>query len=294
MMAAQIIKGKEIVAEIRADLEKEIADLKAKGITPGFGGILVGEDPASQVYVNKKEQMCSELGIYNDVRRLDGGITQEELEKHIREFNENPAIDGILVQMPLPKHLNEEQVLFLIDPDKDVDGLHPVNAGRIATGTGGFVPCTPGGIVETLKRRQIETSGAHVVIVGRSNLVGRPLVNLLTSKPRGGNATVTVCHSRTKNLSDYTRLADIVIAAIGVPEFIKGDMIKSGAAVIDVGINRVDDASAKKGYRLVGDVHFDSVAEKAGAVTPVPGGVGPLTIIMLMKNIILSASRRAG
>ena len=291
-MPAELLKGKEIAEEIRIELLDSLADLKKNEITPGLGVLLIGEDPASKIYVGRKEKMCEKLGILSDVRRLPADISQEEVIKIVHEFNTNPAIDGILVQLPLPKHLNTEAILNDINPDKDVDGLHPVNAGRIVTGTGGFVPCTPGGVLEIFQRRDITTNGAHIVVAGRSNIVGRPLVNLLTSKPRGGNATVTVCHSRTPNLSDYTLQADIVIAAIGVPEFIKGDMVKEGAVIIDVGMNRVDDSTNEKGYRLAGDVHFLSASEKAKAITPVPGGVGPLTIIMLMKNIILSATRR--
>lgn len=291
-MPAELLNGKEIAEEIRTELLDGLAKLKEHDVTPGLGVLLIGDDPASKIYVGRKEKMCQKLGIHSDVRRLPADISQEDVMKIIHEFNENTEIDGILVQLPLPKHLNTETILYDINPDKDVDGLHPVNAGRIATGTGGFVPCTPGGVIEIFQRRNIPTEGVHIVVTGRSNIVGRPLVNLLTSKPRGGNATVTVCHSRTPDLAEYSRQADIVIAAIGVPEFIKGDMIKEGAVIIDVGMNRVDDSTKEKGYRLAGDVHFPSASEKAKAITPVPGGVGPLTIIMLMKNIILSAQRR--
>lgn len=292
-MPARILNGNEIAEEIKTDLKNDLEELRKRKITPGFGALLIGDDPGSKIYVNRKEKMCQELGIEADVRRLPGTVNQKEVVDIIHGFNNNPAIDGILVQLPVPKHLNSEAILYELNPDKDVDGLHPVNAGRLATGTGGFVPCTPGGIIEIFHRRQIKTDGVHIVIAGRSNIVGKPLLNLLTSKPRGGNSTVTMCHSRTPDISVYTKQADIVIAAIGVPEFIKGDMIKPGSVVIDVGMNRVEDPASPKGYRLTGDVHFQSAVEVASAITPVPGGVGPLTIIMLMKNIILSAQRRA-
>ncbi|MGB9882200.1 MAG: bifunctional methylenetetrahydrofolate dehydrogenase/methenyltetrahydrofolate cyclohydrolase FolD [Methanomassiliicoccales archaeon] len=290
-MVARLIDGNEIAAQIREELKAKIADLKSKGVTPGLAVILVGEDPASQVYVRMKGKACEELGLYSETIRLPANYPEDALLKLIDDLNANPKIHGILVQLPLPDHINETKVLNRIDPEKDVDGFHPVNVGRMLIGDPGFLPCTPHGIQELLIRSGNSPEGKHVVVVGRSNIVGKPVAAILMQKKKGANATVTVCHSRTKDLPSVTRMGDILIAAMGVPEFIKADMVKEGAVVIDVGVNRVEDPSSKKGYKLVGDVDFEAVKEKASAITPVPGGVGPMTIVMLMKNTVLSAEK---
>lgn len=290
-MVARLIDGNEIAAQIREELKAKIADLKSKGVTPGLAVILVGEDPASQVYVRMKGKACEELGLYSETIRLPANYPEEALLKLIDDLNANPKIHGILVQLPLPDHINETKVLNRIDPEKDVDGFHPVNVGRMLIGDPGFLPCTPHGIQELLIRSGNSPEGKHVVVVGRSNIVGKPVAAILMQKKKGANATVTVCHSKTKDLPSVTRMGDILIAAMGVPEFIKADMVKEGAVVIDVGVNRVDDPSSKKGYKLVGDVDFEAVKQKASAITPVPGGVGPMTIVMLMKNTVLSAEK---
>jgi methylenetetrahydrofolate dehydrogenase (NADP+) / methenyltetrahydrofolate cyclohydrolase len=288
-MGADIISGKEISSEIKEELKRRIASLKERGITPGLSVILVGDDPASQVYVRMKGKACDELGLYSETRRYPEDLPEEDLLSVIDELNADPNTHGILVQLPLPDHIDESKVLLRIDPEKDVDGFHPVNVGKMLIGKPGFLPCTPHGIQEMLIKSGNDPEGKHVVIVGRSNIVGKPLASILMQKKEGGNATVTVCHSRTKDLPGMCRQGDIVIAAMGVPEFIKADMVKEGAVVIDVGVNRVDDPAAKKGYRLVGDVDFDAVSEKASAISPVPGGVGPMTIVMLMMNTVISA-----
>jgi methylenetetrahydrofolate dehydrogenase (NADP+) / methenyltetrahydrofolate cyclohydrolase len=293
-VTAKIIDGKQVAADIRAELRDEIANLKTRGIVPGLGVILVGDDPASQSYVTGKERACAEIGIYSDDNRLPAKTSQAELIALIEQMNRNPRINGILVQLPLPRHLNESEVLLAIRPEKDVDGLHPVNIGRMVLGEKAFLSCTPHGIVQMLVRSGVTLDGAHAVVVGRSNLVGKPLANMLIQKSPKGNATVTICHTRTKNLASYTRQADILIAAIGRPGTITADMVKDGAVVIDVGVSRVDDATKKAGYRLVGDVEFDAVKEKASLITPVPGGVGPMTITMLLYNTVASAKRAAG
>ncbi len=293
-MSAQIIDGNKIAEEIRDELRAKIADLKSRGVTPGLAVVLVGEDPASQVYVRMKGKSCEDLGIYSETIRLPVEYKEEPLLQLIDDLNANEKIHGILVQLPLPDHINETKVLNRINPEKDVDGFHPVNVGRMLIGDPGFLPCTPHGIQELLIRSGNSPEGKHVVIVGRSNIVGKPVAAILMQKKKGANATVTVCHSRTKDLPAVTRQGDIVIAAMGVARFIKADMVREGAAVIDVGVNRIDDPSAKKGYRLVGDVDFDAVKEKASAITPVPGGVGPMTIVMLMKNTVISAERTLG
>lgn len=290
-MVARLIDGNEIAAQIREELKAKIADLKSKGVTPGLAVILVGEDPASQVYVRMKGKACEELGLYSETIRLPANYPEEALLKLIDDLNANPKIHGILVQLPLPDHINETKVLNRIDPEKDVDGFHPVNVGRMLIGDPGFLPCTPHGIQELLIRSGNSPEGKHVVVVGRSNIVGKPVAAILMQKKKGANATVTVCHSKTKDLPSVTRMGDILIAAMGVPEFIKADMVKEGAVVIDVGVNRVDDPSSKRGYKLVGDVDFEAVKQKASAITPVPGGVGPMTIVMLMKNTVLSAEK---
>jgi len=293
-MTAQIIDGKQVAAEIRAELKEEVARLKEQGVVPGLGVILVGEDPASQSYVTSKERACEEMGIYSDDNRLPAETSQEELLSLVRRMNDDPKIDGILVQLPLPAQLDESEVLRAIDPSKDVDGFHPVSVGKMMIGEKTFLPCTPHGVVQLLLRSGVKIEGAHVVIVGRSNIVGKPLANMLIQKSPTGNATVTVCHTRTKDVAAYTRQADIVIAAAGRPNMITADMVKDGAVVIDVGVNRVEDASRKRGYRLVGDVDFEAVKEKASFITPVPGGVGPMTITMLLYNTVESAKRAAG
>jgi methylenetetrahydrofolate dehydrogenase (NADP+)/methenyltetrahydrofolate cyclohydrolase len=293
-MAAKIIDGKQVAADMQLELKKEVAELKTQGIVPGLGVILVGEDPASKSYVTAKERACEELGIYSDDNRLPVDTTQEDLIALINRMNDDPKINGILVQLPLPKHLDESEVLLAINPDKDVDGFHPTNIGKMVAGQPAFLPCTPHGVIKLLQRSGVKIEGAHVVIVGRSNIVGKPVANMLIQKNPSGNATVTVCHTKTKDLSHHTRQADIIIAAAGRPNTITADMVKDGVVVIDVGVNRVEDKNAKKGYRLVGDVDFEAVKEKASLITPVPGGVGPMTITMLLYNTVESAKRAAG
>jgi len=288
-MAAKIINGKQIAEQMWAELKQEVTKLKRKDIVPGLGVILVGEDPASQSYVRAKERACEETGIYSDDNRLPADTTQEKLIALIEQMNADAKINGILVQLPLPKHLNDSEVLLAINPDKDVDGFHPMNIGRMMTGRKVFLPCTPHGIIQLLQRSAVTIEGADVVIVGRSNIVGKPLANMLIQKNDTGNATVTVCHTRTKDLAFHTRQADIIIAAAGRPNTITEDMVKKGAVVIDVGVNRIEDATKKRGYRLVGDVDFEAVKEKASLITPVPGGVGPMTITMLLYNTVESA-----
>jgi len=286
---AEIISGKEIADQIRSEIVNEIARLKEINIIPGLGVILVGDDPASNTYVRMKQKMCEDLGIVSKDFRPENNVTQDELHALINEFNSDNEIHGILVQLPLPDHINEKDALSTVAYEKDVDGFHPMNVGKLALGEGGFVPATPAGIIEILLRSGNNPEGKNVVIVGRSRIVGRPLLNLLTQKREGGNATVTLCHTRTPDLSIYTKQADILIAAAGMAGMINGSMVKDGVVVIDVGTNRIEDPSKKSGYRLVGDVDFDSVAEKAKAITPVPGGVGPMTIMMLMKNTVTAA-----
>ncbi len=293
-MTAQIIDGKQVAADMREELKAEVAKLKEQGIVPGLGVILVGEDPASKSYVTAKERTCEEIGIYSDDNRLPAETSQEELMALVKKMNNDPKIHGILVQLPLPKHLNEAEVLLAIDPAKDVDGFHPMNVGKMVVGEKGFLPCTPHGVIQLLIRSGVTIEGANVVIVGRSNIVGKPLANMLIQKQPNRNATVTVCHTRTKDLAHQTRQADIVIAAAGRPNTVTADMVKDGVVVIDVGVNRVEDATKKRGYRLVGDVDFEAVKEKASFITPVPGGVGPMTITMLLYNTVESAKRAAG
>lgn len=284
---SELISGKVIGASINEELRKEVDQLKTKGIEPCLAVVLVGEDPASEVYVRNKKRTCGEIGIRSIGHDLPASTTQEELEKLIQSLNDDPAVHGILCQFPLPEKLDETRVILTISPDKDVDGLHPLNAGLIAMGQPKFISCTPYGVLQMLKRSRISTSGKNAVVLGRSNLVGRPIATLLSSK--GWDATVTVCHSRTANLAEVTSQADIMVAAIGIPEFVKADMVKPGAVVIDVGINRVDDPSKASGSRMVGDVAFKQVEEKASFITPVPGGVGPMTIAMLMANTVNAA-----
>ena len=290
-MAAKIIDGKQVAAEMREELKKEVAKLKEQGIVPGLGVILVGEDPASKSYVTAKERTCQEIGIYSDDNRLPAETPQKELMTLVQKMNKDQRIHGILVQLPLPKHLNETEVLMAIDPVKDVDGFHPMNVGKMVVGEEAFLPCTPHGVIQLLIRSGVTIEGAEVVIVGRSNIVGKPLANMLIQKKPNRNATVTVCHTRTKDLARHTGRADILIAAAGQPNTITADMVKEGVVVIDVGVNRVDDPTKKQGFRLVGDVDFEAVKEKASLITPVPGGVGPMTITMLMYNTVEAARR---
>jgi methylenetetrahydrofolate dehydrogenase (NADP+) / methenyltetrahydrofolate cyclohydrolase len=291
-MTAKLIDGKQIAAEVRADVAERVARLKDKsGITPGLATVLVGDDPASAAYVRSKQRMCEKLGIHSVGHRLEATASQEEVEKLVADLNADPAIHGILVQLPLPKHLDEEAILNKIDLTKDVDGFHPINIGRL-TMKGReplFIPCTPHGCIYLLEASGVEISGAEAVVVGRSNIVGLPVAMLLQER----NATVTICHSRTRDLASHLKRADIVIAAVGVTEMVTGDMLKPGSAVIDVGINRKDDDTRERGYRLVGDVDFESAKEVAGFITPVPGGVGPMTIAMLMLNTLRAAEMTA-
>ena len=289
-MSARIIDGKQISADIRQELLEETGRLRAeRGVTPGLAVILVGEDPASQSYVTAKERACHETGIFSDDNRLPASTTQEELLALIAEKNADPCIHGILVQLPLPRHIDTDAVIAAISPEKDVDGFSPVSLGRLMLGQPTFISCTPHGIIQLLLRTGVKTDGAHVVVVGRSNIVGKPVANLLFQKAAGGNATVTVCHRHTRDLPSFTRQADILVAAAGSPGAITGDMVKPGAVVIDVGVNRVADPTAPRGYRLKGVVVFDEVKEVASMITPVPGGVGPMTITMLLYNTVLSA-----
>ncbi len=290
---AKIIDGNKIASDIRKDLKIQIEALAKKGIVPGLAVVLVGENPASQVYVRRKKVACAELGIASFSHELPASCTEKRLLNLIAKLNADPRVDGILVQLPLPKQINEQKVLLAIDPAKDVDGFHPVNVGKMLSGEKAYLPCTPSGCQQILIRSGYDPSGKHVVIVGRSNIVGKPVAAILMQKAPGANATVTVCHSRTRNLAAITRQADILIAAIGVPNFVKARMVRPGAVVIDVGINRIDDPTTKSGTRLVGDVDFKAVSKVAKAITPVPGGVGPMTITMLLKNTIESASARA-
>lgn len=293
-MSAKIIDGKQIAADIREELKEEVAALKEQGVVPGLGVILVGEDPASESYVSAKEKACENIGIYSDDNRLPAETSQEELLAVVERMNNDPKINGILVQLPLPRHIDEAAVLLAIDPNKDVDGFHPMNVGKMMVGEEAFLPCTPHGVVQMLMRSGVETAGAHVVVVGRSNIVGKPVANMLLQKKEGANATVTLCHTRTKDLGYHTRQADIIIAASGWPNTVTADMVKDGAVVIDVGVNRVEDATRERGYRLVGDVDFNAVKEKASMITPVPGGVGPMTITMLLFNTVDSAKKAHG
>jgi len=294
-MGAQIISGRDIADEIRAELKDRVAHLKeGSGVTPGLATVLVGENPASQMYVGMKNKAAADMGINSRQITLSVDTSEDELLGMVSGLNADPGIHGILVQLPLPDHIDEGKVLEAIHPSKDVDGFHPINVGRLATDSGDFfAPCTPAGVIEMLTRSGHDPSGKHVVVVGRSNIVGRPLAALLLRKAIGGNATVTVCHSRTADLGSVTRSAEILIVAMGRPEMITAEMVAPGAIVIDVGINRVDDPSRDKGYRVCGDVLFDEVAEVAEAISPVPGGVGPMTITMLLANTVKAASLRA-
>ncbi len=280
-----IIDGKKISDEIKSELKIKVEEAKSKGLgVPGLTAILVGEDPASQVYVNSKKKACEKIGMNSVVETLPEKTTETELIEIVRKYNADKNTNGILVQLPLPSHISEQKVIEAILPEKDVDGFHPVNVGKLVIGLETFYPCTPYGIVELLKRYKIETSGKHVVVVGRSNIVGKPIANMLLQKKENANSIVTVVHSAAKDISEFTKQADILIAAIGKPNFITAGMVKEGVTVIDVGINRIDSPESKKGYKIVGDVDFDSVSQKAAYITPVPGGVGRMTIAMLLQN----------
>jgi methylenetetrahydrofolate dehydrogenase (NADP+)/methenyltetrahydrofolate cyclohydrolase len=288
-MTAKLIKGGEVSKKIREELIEEIKRLKQQhGILPGLATILVGEDPGSKVYVGQKEKACHELGIFSQRTDLPAQTTEADLLALVDNYNQNPKIHGILVQLPLPKQIDAHRVINAIDPDKDVDCFHPFNAGRLMIGTYRFLPCTPHGIMELLRRSGISTEGRHVVVVGRSNIVGKPIANLMLQPAPGGNATVTLCHTGTKDLAFFTRMADILIVAVGRPKTITADMVKEGVVVVDVGVNRIGKTAEGKAI-LAGDVDFDAVQEKAAAITPVPGGVGPMTITMLMKNTVDAA-----
>ena len=294
-MGAQIISGSDIADEIRAEIKESVKRLKEGSVvTPGLATVLVGENPASQMYVGMKNKAAADLGINSRQITLAVDTSEDELLGVVAGLNADPGIHGILVQLPLPDHIDEGKVLEAIHPSKDVDGFHPINVGRLATDSGDFfAPCTPAGVIEMLTRSGHDPSGRNVVVVGRSNIVGRPLAALLLRKAVGGNATVTVCHSRTADLGSVTRGAEILIVAMGRPEMITAEMVAPGAVVIDVGTNRVDDPSRDKGYRVCGDVLFDDVTKVAGAISPVPGGVGPMTITMLLANTVKAASLRA-
>lgn len=293
-MTAKIISGTETAKAIREELKKEIAELQEKhNVVPGLVTILVGEDPASQSYVSAKNKTAHALGIHSEQVTLAADTSEQELLTLIEKYNNDDKINGILVQLPLPKHINEAKVLFAINPDKDVDGFHPVNVGKMVLGEQCYLPCTPHGILELLTRSGVKTSGAEVVVIGRSNIVGKPISNLMMQKRDGGNATVTVCHTRTKDMAAHTKRADIIIAAVGVPKMLTADMVKDGVVIIDVGVNRIGKTADGKAI-LAGDVDFDAVKEKAAAITPVPGGVGPMTITMLMKNTVQAAKQAAG
>ncbi|PIE33348.1 bifunctional methylenetetrahydrofolate dehydrogenase/methenyltetrahydrofolate cyclohydrolase FolD [candidate division KSB3 bacterium] len=289
-MAAEIIDGRQIAKTIRAELVQEIKALHADHqVTPGLAVVLVGENPASQAYVCMKEKACKKIGIYSEQYSRSAETSEEALLQLVNELNQNPKIHGILVQLPLPDHIDEHKILNAISPDKDVDGFHPVNMGNVLIGQKGFKPCTPYGIQKILEYSGHDPAGKHVVVIGRSNIVGKPIAAMLVQKQEHANATVTICHSRTPNLSEVTRQADILIAAIGRPEMVTADMVNEDAVVIDVGSNRIEDPSAKKGYKFVGDVNFDDVSQKCKAITPSPGGVGPMTITMLLYNTVESA-----
>ncbi|HXY69235.1 MAG TPA: tetrahydrofolate dehydrogenase/cyclohydrolase catalytic domain-containing protein [Gemmatimonadales bacterium] len=293
-MTARIIDGTAIGKQIRSELKAEVDDLRSKGVVPGLTVVLVGEDPASQVYVRMKGKAADELGMRSDTIRLPATASEDELLGLLDGLNRNRAVHGILVQLPLPKHMDAGKVLLRMKPEKDVDGFHPVNVGKLVIGDRtGFRPCTPAGVQELLVRSGADPDGKHVVVVGRSLIVGRPVANILMQKAAGANATVTVAHTGTRDLASITRQGEILVVAAGRPEVVRGDMIRPGAVVIDVGVNRVDDPAAEKGYRLVGDVHFKEAVEVASQITPVPGGVGPLTIALLMRNTVQAARQAA-
>jgi len=288
-MAAKIISGTEIARQIRAELKQEVAELKAKhNLVPGLATVLVGDDPASKVYVGGKEKACQELGIYSERHDIPGNSTEEQVLDLVEKLNQHDKVHGILVQIPLPKHINEAKVLYAINPKKDVDGFHPVSLGKLMIGEPDFIPCTPHGIQQLLVRSGIKTDGAEVVVVGRSNIVGKPIANIMLQKAKGANSTVTICHTATRDIASHTRRADILIVAAGKPKAVTADMVKDGVVVIDVGVNEIGKTADGKRI-LVGDVDFEKIKEKASAITPVPGGVGPMTITMLMLNTVRAA-----
>jgi methylenetetrahydrofolate dehydrogenase (NADP+)/methenyltetrahydrofolate cyclohydrolase len=292
MAAANLIDGRAIAEQLHAETAQRIAALKTRGIQPGLVFVRVGEDPASKVYVGMKGKTCARLGIWSDTKVLDEKTSEGELLALIQQLNADEKVHGILVQAPLPKHIRQEVVYSTVAPEKDVDGFHPVNVGKLLLGdTTGFRPCTPAGVQELLIRSEVSTDGAEVVILGRGEIAGKPMAAILCQKTKHANATVTICHSRTRNIAEHCRRADILVAAMGVAEFVKADMVKPGAVVIDVGVNRVADPNAKDGSRLVGDVAFEEVQPIAGKITPNPGGVGPMTIAVLMQNTVRAAER---
>jgi methylenetetrahydrofolate dehydrogenase (NADP+)/methenyltetrahydrofolate cyclohydrolase len=293
-MTAKIISGNQVAAEIREELKGRVASLKAKGVTPTLAVVLVGEDPASISYVTAKAKGAEEIGMHEETIRLPANTSEEEVLKIVDKLNKDPKFHGILVQLPVPKQVNTDKVINYISPEKDVDGFHPVNVGKLLRGEPCPLPCTPHGVQELLVRSGNDPAGKHVVICGRSNIVGKPLIGILIQKAKGANATVTLCHTGTKDMAYFTRQADIVVAAMGRPNAITADMIRDGAVVIDVGVNRVEDKTKEKGFRLAGDVDFEKVKEKASAITPVPGGVGPMTVTMLLQNTVEAAERKAG
>lgn len=289
----QILDGTAVSAHIKEQLKKETEELRSRtGKTPHLAAVLVGNDPASEAYVGSKVRTCAELGYASTLLRFESSLTQEELLAKVKKLNENPEVDGILVQLPLPKHISEDAVINAIDPSKDVDGFHPISQGKMVLGQPTFLPATPYGILLMLEHYGLDLSGKHCVVIGRSNIVGTPMSVLLSRNTKTGNATVTLCHSRTKDLKSFTLQADVIVAAIGRPKFVTADMVKEGAIIIDVGINRIEDPSRKSGSRLVGDVDFDNVAPKCSYITPVPKGVGPMTICGLMKNTLEAAKKR--
>lgn len=289
----ELIDGKKISGQIKEEIAREVEQIKNDGgKTPHLVAVLVGNDAASETYVSHKEKACNKVGMDSQVVRLDAGISEEELLKKVDELNNDEQVDGFIVQLPLPDHIDEQKVIEAIDPKKDVDGFHPINMGRMVIGLPAYLSATPAGIMELLKRYDIETEGKNCVVLGRSNIVGKPVANLMLQKAYPGNTTVTVCHSRTKNLESYTRQADILIVAMGKMEFVTADMLKDGAVVIDVGIHRIKSDKTKSGWKLKGDVKFDEVKEKASYITPVPGGVGPMTIVSLLRNTIAASQKR--
>ena len=294
-MNYQLLDGKKISADMKAEIAAELKEIVAAGHKPPkMVAILVGHDGGSETYVASKMKTGRELGFEDELIRFEDNVTEKELLDTIDRLNRDESVDGFIVQLPLPKHIDEQKIIEAIDPNKDVDGFHPINVGKTSIGLPSFVSATPAGILELLKRYNIETKGKHCVVLGRSNIVGKPMAQLMMLKAYPGDATVTVCHSRTKDIAAITREADIIIAALGTPEFLTGDMVKEGVVVVDVGTTRVPDASRKSGFKLTGDVKFDEVAPKASYITPVPGGVGPMTIISLMRNTLISARRRRG
>ena len=293
-MTARLINGAEVAAQIREELKERVKATVAKGVQPFLSVVLVGEDPASISYVTSKAKGCADVGMHEETIRMPAATSEAEVLKVIDRLNKDDKVHGILVQLPLPKHIDEKQVLYRILPAKDVDGFHPLNVGKLLIGEPDFLPCTPHGVQQLLVRSGNNPEGKHVVICGRSNIVGKPLAAILIQKKKGANATVTMCHTGTKDMSKYTLQADILVAAMGVPRAINADMVRPGAVVIDVGVNRIVDPSKEKGFRLVGDVDFDAIKEKASFITPVPGGVGPMTVTMLLVNTVRAAERKAG